>query len=107
MTPTWRLASVGVCLGTPAATKFMPSGTCPKVGAPRLAIGGGRLGRLSWRIADDRSLGACCIVVRSRIGGEPNFDLAPYLYGLVRNCRRHDRPAYHWRCGRLRNSWHR
>ena len=34
------------------------------------------------------------------IVGEPDFDLAPHLDSLVRNCRRNDRAAPYWRRNR-------
>src|SRR5271155_765746 len=96
MTPTGRLASVGVCLGTPAASKLEFLELC----ALTRACTGCRLQatwKMSRRLADDRRLGTCRIVDRPRIGGEPVVDLVSHFDRIIRNRRRDNRAAYHRR----------
>src|ERR1700733_11212215 len=106
MTPTGRLASVGLCLGTPAASKLEFLELC----ALTWACTGCRVEatwKMSRRLADDRRLGTCRIVDRPRIGGEPVVDLVPHLDRIVRNRRRDNRAAYHRRRDRIRGARHR
>src|SRR5579863_987656 len=97
MTPTGRLASVGV-FALP-----LPPGLFGSTSKAR-TLGRGLPGR---RLVDDRGLGTGVTVVGARADREPARDLVSHLVGTFGDRCRNDRAIDHRRGGRLRRAWHR